>query len=167
MLKSTEETIGTFLYAASSRSHLVYHLVFTSTRILAVSLSWKKNNIIIDTVMALIQNPFQGGIRTESILMENWKDIKNKNENKSLISYQKVDVLGIGLAGSIFHEIHTIPYSILKKITIEENPSTNDYKVEFDAGPLASATFLIPGYSLLEFNGLIEMTPAAKKLVTL
>jgi hypothetical protein len=162
MQKPKEETIGTFLYAASSRSYLLYHLVFTSSRILAASISWEKNNIFIDTVIALIQSPSHRGIMVGSMLMENWKNVNSKG--KPLTSYERSDIMDIGLVRLIFHEIQTIPYSMLKRITVEEDPLNVGYRIRFDAGMFNSSTFLIPEYAVSEFSKLVEMTPAAKKL---
>lgn len=165
-MNNEEKVIGTFLYAASSKSYIVYNLIFTDRRILAASLSWKKNNIIIDTIMAFSQTPFFG-TNFQTLSLVRWNAIKEENTAKSIVSYdpmQAEQVMKLGLFTMIIKEIMITPYSMVKNIQMTDYPLTKDITLRFIAAPLASSKFLIPAYSFESFKDLIKKTPLANKL---
>ncbi|MDE1767767.1 MAG: hypothetical protein KGH64_02485 [Candidatus Micrarchaeota archaeon] len=166
MAYQKELVIGTFLYAASSKSYVVYHLIFTSKRVIAASASWEKNNILIDLFIMLQRAFFFTSVSTDTIQMELWRDIK-QNAKGQFVSYSNSEserVLSLGIFSTMIHEILITPYSMLKCIEIAEGRLTDDYILKFGAGPLASTMFIVPSASLKELKELISKTPVSAKI---
>lgn len=165
-----EKIIGTFLYAASPQSYEVYHLIFTSSRIIAVSLSWKKSNIfadIINTFYAATSFPFQGGVNTDSLLSRRWREIKEQNKGRPMVDYKATnfqEMLSKGLLTVVLHEFFTTPYSMIKNVTLSQAQISDEYKIGIDGGFLNLSTYVVPTYAVKEFKNLISKTPIADKL---
>lgn len=166
MLKQNEQVICTFLYVVSNKNYVPHHLIFTSSRVLAVGSGWEKNNLFADLIPAILRFPFIGR-KTDLLMIQAWSSLKNRNAGHTAVNYndaESSEVIKMSLFSMILHEISIMPYSMVKRIVVEAYPLTNDYRVKFDVGPFASRTFLIPGYSLEEFKVLISKTPLAQKL---
>lgn len=166
---ASEEVIGTFLYAASPRNYEIFRLIFTPSRIIKASLSWKKKNLLVDLLDLsywLLAFPFEGP-SFSSVLMVRWITMKGENRGKPPVSYDSLEaeeILKMDSFKMLVHEVSSISYPRIRRLRISANPTTKDYRLSIDAGRFSSQDFLIPEPSLGEFRRLVGKTPLAQML---
>lgn len=165
-----EGFIGAFMYAASPKSYDAKRIIFTSERIILLDLNWRKHNILIDMLNAVIfilSFPFNGpNVNTDLLSMKIWTDMKDKAKTSPPVNYQEEffrEILNASMLELIFHEVKILRYPQVESIGLYEEPSTNDCKIKFNER-LGSSSFLIPGLFVQDFRGLITKTPLASRL---
>lgn len=175
MPEQKEQVICTFLYAAEYKSFTPCRLVFTTSRMLAVRVDWKKSSFVADMLSALTRMafallffPFVGGKKHDPIMEEMWASTKGRNAGSTSVNYNDPEseaIAGMSPLSLRLHDITIVPYDAVKTLWIEEYPLTNDYTIKFSTGRIASKTFMIPAYAVDEFRTLIAKTALAQKAV--
>jgi hypothetical protein len=168
-METGKDVIGTFLYAASPRSYEVFRLIFTRSKMVIVSMGWRKKNVfadLIDILYWLLVFPFEGPT-FDGLLMRRWLAVKDDNRGRPAVSYDSLEseeIAKMNALWMLFREISIISYPRVRNVRAVENPMTKDYRVRINAGFLASPEFLIPESSVDEFRGLIAKTALAQRL---
>lgn len=156
---TNERVIGAFLYAASpDNNYTVFKLIFTSTRVLALSRGMLGNV------------PYSGNEAPDKddIQTRRWSYIKSQIVERAPISFNESlpeQALEMGLLNNNPSEINEMPYTALNKITIREHKETDDLEIKFHLGFLNSHAFLMDRSSLPHFTELVKKTPISEKLV--
>ncbi len=159
-----EKVTGTFLYSASSKSYVLHHLVFTSSRMLCVSADWEERNLLVDIISAILRFPFIWK-KSDPLFMKTWAAIASRDYKNIAVNYHDPEaekIVGMGLPELVLHEISVMPFGMVKRVTVKAHP--NGYRLDFLGAPLASQSFLIPVSSFEDFRSLLSKTPLADRL---
>jgi hypothetical protein len=170
MTTETESVIGTFLYSAAYKNYSLYHLIFTTKRLIIANAGWKKVGRGFDLANVLqiiiLQMP-PIGPNTATLQMQMWANIKKENKGSTCVNYNdpsSEEVLKLGNIAMASHKIVSKRYGSIKQIEITDYPLTQDCRIKLKYRILGSTTVLIPGHSLKEFKELASKAGLSSKL---